>query len=65
MPAPTVDSHSPTAATFPDGIVLVREKVGAPRYGVVPLVLHDGRVPPIERPEKTRPGTGRDAQAHE
>jgi hypothetical protein len=39
---------------FPDWIALVREKVESLRYGVVQLVVHDGRVTQIERTEKTR-----------
>lgn len=70
MPSSTVDSPlSATAAsasaTLPDWIALVREKVEGLRYGVVQLVVHDGRVTQIERTEKTRLATGRDAQAHE
>lgn len=38
----------------PDWIALVREKVEGLRFGVVQLVVHDGRVTQIERTEKTR-----------
>ena len=38
----------------PDWVALVREKVAGLRYGVVQLVVHDGRVTQIERTEKTR-----------
>ncbi len=38
----------------PDWVALVREKVEGLRYGVVQLVVHDGRVTQIERTEKTR-----------
>ena len=41
-------------ASVPDWIALVREKVESLRYGVVQLVVHDGRVTQIERTEKTR-----------
>jgi hypothetical protein len=46
----------PTSAsdTTPDWIALVREKVEGLRFGVVQLVVHDGRVTQIERTEKTR-----------
>jgi hypothetical protein len=46
----------------PDWIALVREKVESLRYGVVQLVVHDGRVTQIERTEKTRlpAASGRD-----
>lgn len=33
---------------------LVREKVESLRYGVVQIVVHDGKVTQIERTEKTR-----------
>lgn len=48
---------SPPAAT-PDWIALVREKVEGLRYGIVQLVIHDGRVTQIERTEKTRLTSG-------
>jgi hypothetical protein len=46
----------------PDWIALVREKVEGLRFGVVQLVVHDGRVTQIERTEKTRLPAGRDGQ---
>ena len=42
------------SSAAPDWIALVREKVEGLRYGVVQLVVHDGRVTQIERTEKTR-----------
>ena len=48
---------------LPEWLRVVQEKVESLRFGVVQLVVHDGRVTQIERTEKTRlPGT-RDAQA--
>jgi hypothetical protein len=44
----------PAAEAQPDWVRLVREKVESLRYGVVQLVVHDGRVTQIERTEKTR-----------
>lgn len=41
-------------ATQPDWIRVVREKVEGLSYGVVQLVVHDGRVTQIERTEKLR-----------
>ena len=38
----------------PDWVTLVREKVERLRFGVVQLVVHDGRVTQIECTEKTR-----------
>jgi len=40
--------------TEPEWLALVRLKVRDLRYGVVQLVIHDGRVTQIERTEKTR-----------
>jgi hypothetical protein len=40
----------------PVWLAVVREKVESLRYGVVQLVVHDGRVTQIERTEKTRLG---------
>lgn len=42
------------SGTQPDWLALVRDKVDGLRYGVVQLVVHDGRVTQIERTEKTR-----------
>ena len=39
---------------IPEWLALVREKVEGLRYGVVQIVVHDGRVTQIERTEKTR-----------
>ena len=38
----------------PDWLRLVQQKVESLRYGVVHLVVHEGRVTQIERTEKTR-----------
>ncbi len=46
----------------PEWLRLVQQKVESLRYGVVNLVVHDGRVTQIERTEKTRIATtNRDA----
>lgn len=42
----------------PDWLRVVQEKVESLRYGVVQLVVHDGRVTQIERTEKTRISPG-------
>jgi hypothetical protein len=45
---------------------IVQQKVETLRYGVVQLVVHDGRVTQIERTEKTRltpPATSQDSAA--
>jgi hypothetical protein len=38
----------------PDWLALVREKVDHIRFGIVQLVVHDGRVTQIECTEKVR-----------
>jgi len=53
-PTTTFDTNSSANASTPDWIALVREKVEGLRFGVVQLVVHDGRVTQIERTEKTR-----------
>jgi hypothetical protein len=65
MPTPTSTPTAPAAAVEiqPDWIALVREKVEGLRFGVVQLVVHDGRVTQIERTEKTRLSAGRDSQS--
>jgi hypothetical protein len=62
MPTTTID---PASSATPDWIALVREKVESLRYGVVQLVVHDGRVTQIERTEKTRLPAAPDARPHE
>jgi len=51
---PLITLSTQTLAAQPDWLALVREKVETLRYGVVQLVVHDGRVTQIERTEKTR-----------
>ena len=58
-------ASQPPAAAQPDWIALVREKVEGLRYGVVQLVVHDGRVIQIERTEKTRLSGARESRASE
>jgi hypothetical protein len=60
MPNTLSNSTSASAVSNPDWIALVREKVEGLRYGVVQLVVHDGRVTQIERTEKTRLSSPRD-----
>jgi hypothetical protein len=49
----------------PEWLRVVQEKVESLRFGVVQLVVHDGRVTQIERTEKTRLQGSRDAQTAE
>jgi hypothetical protein len=49
-----MDPLSPAQTATPDWLAVVREKVETLRYGIVQLVVHDGRVTQIERTEKTR-----------
>jgi Uncharacterized small protein len=53
---------APAASThLPDWLAIVRAKVESLRFGVVQIVVHDGKVTQIERTEKTRlSGPGRD-----
>ncbi len=62
MPVSTIDSTSDSSA-LPDWIAIVREKVESLRFGIVQLVVHDGRVTQIERTEKTRLPVSSDARA--
>ncbi len=58
MSTPT---SSPSLASLPDWLAIVRAKVEGLRFGVVQIVVHDGKVTQIERTEKTRlGGPGRD-----
>lgn len=63
MPTTASDTNSGSAGALPEWIALVREKVEGLRYGVVQLVVHDGRVTQIERTEKTRLPAGREPHA--
>jgi hypothetical protein len=63
MPTTIIDSNLPHNGAMPDWIALVREKVEGLRYGVVQLVVHDGRVTQIERTEKTRLPAAREQAA--
>ncbi len=51
-------SPSPASSALPDWLAIVRAKVEGLRFGVVQIVVHDGKVTQIERTEKTRLGGG-------
>jgi hypothetical protein len=53
MPAES-SPHADPSPDEPEWIALVRAQVKDLRFGVVQLVVHDGRVTQIERTEKTR-----------
>jgi hypothetical protein len=55
--------HEAPAGAEPEWIAILRAKVQGLRFGVVQLVVHDGRVTQIERTEKTRLPTGPDDRA--
>ena len=55
----------PKSEIPPEWLRVVQEKVESLRFGVVQLVVHDGRVTQIERTEKTRLQGTRDSQAAE
>jgi hypothetical protein len=44
----------PKSGAQPEWLRVVQQKVESLRYGMVQLVVHDGRVTQIERTEKTR-----------
>lgn len=48
--------HTPTQEqpNEPDWLEIVRRKVGSLRFGVVQVIVHEGRVTQIESTEKTR-----------
>jgi hypothetical protein len=50
----TTEASAHPPQSEPEWLALVRAKVRGLRYGVVQLVVHDGRVTQIERTEKTR-----------
>lgn len=65
MASTSIDPNSVSLVT-PDWIALVREKVAGLRFGVIQLVVHEGRVTQIERTEKTRlPAAPDSRSAHE
>ena len=49
-------STASASAPLPDWLAIVRAKVEGLRFGVVQIVVHDGKVTQIERTEKTRLG---------
>lgn len=61
-----MDTVSPQSTiTLPEWLALVREKVEHLRFGVVQLIVHEGRVTQIECTEKTRLPSGRETQSRE
>lgn len=62
MTTPTATQPA-TSEPSPEWIPLVREKVERLRYGIVQLVIHDGRVTQIESTEKMRLPASREPAA--
>lgn len=59
--SPLSSSAASAVPHLPDWLAIVRAKVEGLRFGVVQIVVHDGKVTQIERTEKTRlSGSGRD-----
>ncbi|HWZ94155.1 MAG TPA: YezD family protein [Opitutaceae bacterium] len=56
----SLDTKTKALNASPDWMELVRQKVESLDFGVVQLVVHDGRVTQIERTEKTRLPVSRD-----
>ncbi len=54
--AASSSSDTPGPVSLPDWLAIVRAKVESLRFGVVQIVVHDGKVTQIERTEKTRLG---------
>ena len=54
QPSPLNNAQSVSASAQAEWLRVVQEKVETLRFGVVQLVVHDGRVTQIERTEKTR-----------
>ncbi|MDR1282816.1 MAG: YezD family protein [Opitutaceae bacterium] len=54
MSQATENSRTTVVSLPPDWLEIVREKVASLRFGVVQIVVHDGKVTQIERTEKTR-----------
>lgn len=54
MSTTATTSSSASANNLPDWLAIVRAKVEGLRFGVVQIVVHDGKVTQIERTEKTR-----------
>ena len=50
----SLSSTSAAGPKAPDWLEIVRAKVEGLRFGVVQIVVHDGKVTQIERTEKTR-----------
>lgn len=54
-------NHTADISSLPPAwLDIVRQKVESLRFGVVQIVVHDGKVTQIERTEKTRLAGGRD-----
>jgi hypothetical protein len=50
----TAIQSSEAKATAPNWVQVVQDQVGAIRFGIVLITVHDGRVAQVERTEKVR-----------
>jgi hypothetical protein len=53
---------TPESSTSPEWLALVADKVRTMRFGVVQVVVHDGKVVQVERTERTRFDVSRDGR---
>jgi len=61
MSAHSNSTSTPAGEIAPAWLAIVRQKVESLRFGVVQIVVHEGKVTQIERTEKIRLADGRDA----
>lgn len=54
MATPTPAAASAAAPEVESWVDIVRQKVGAMRFGSVQIIVHEGRVTQVESTEKTR-----------
>jgi len=50
----TANQSSEAKVTVPNWVQVVQDQVGAIRFGIIQITVHDGRVVQVERTEKVR-----------